>query len=598
MATKDKDDITAYISSDNIKNTSVDTANMKKIANAFKNKGCKAKICGLGPNYHTNPKKYGCTGKNDIWVVMVGGDARDTFQTLGGKWFKGLLNKASVLYVRVQGYDGCKKPAKNTPSYVVSGMNLDTWLTKQGYSYLEGNIDTLVKNIKEGKVKGAGLPILSKEVSQKTEIKEGYSTSEPFKAYLEIQYTVDYPPKHKSKPKVKTVNVDFSMEAPEATTSNLIGDDSVKYTRYAPKSIPPSFNNKLSSWLNNTIRENSFNLLEFIKEAEKDYTIETSGKGVKKYYLSKVSFKAEFPSKIEETTDSNNNKKTTNELYGDDDKSSYKMNLYSIGFYKGDTLTAKNFGSAGKKVNEVITSVLDGTNYFGQMKYKKYRYQDYITFKQIIENKTTPVFDFYEMEHWNNNKKDYLKDGNIIGLSNIQYTPINDTLNNSVFIFKGRYDVLRDEDTLSYYYQRYCDLNKILKYGEQTLMNSDTSNTCSNTEAFINARKNYINNYNEKKSYTITVAGVPPVSINDFVCTHMDNPLLDSGNSGLRVASIEYEIDPTKRPIIQTKLGLGKPDTKFIIEDKRKIQQQRLGKVELDVPKNIGYTGDDNIEGI
>lgn len=585
---KKKSNLTFYINSDRIKSNSVDIEHMKKIAEAFKSIGGKTKLCGLGPNYHTQPDKFGCTGENDVWVCMVGGDATDTHQTFAGKWFKGKLKKASLIYVRVQGYGGCKKSAINTKS-IQSGVNLDKWLTKQGYSYLEGSVAQIVKDIKAGKIKGAGLKNLTGDVSEKKEIKEGYSTSEPFKAYIEIQYTVNYPYNHSSKPQVKTINVDFSMEAPEAVTTDTIGN----------KTIYPSFNNKLSSWQNNVIRENSFNLLQFIKDAERDYSIDTSGKGVKKYYLYKVTFKAEFPPNFEKTTtgDGDNSKEvTTNNLYGDDDKASYKMNLYSIGFYKGDSLVAKNFNSAGKKVNEVITSILEGTNYFGQMEYKPYRYQDYISFKKIIENKTKPVFDFYEIEHWANNKKDIIEDGNIIGLSNISYTPIQDTLNNSIFIFKGRYDVLRDEDTLSYYYQRYCDLNRIMKYGEQTLMNSDTSNNCSNTEAYINARRNYINNYNEKKSYTITVAGVPPVRINDFVRTHMDNPLLDSGDGGLRVASIEYEYKHDTRPAIQTKLGLGKPDTKFIIEDRRKIQQQRLNNVQLDVPKNIVYNGDDDIE--
>ena len=78
----------------------------------------------------------------------------------------------------------------------------------------------------------------------------------------------------------------------------------------------------------------------------------------------------------------------------------------------------------------------------------------------------------------------------------------------------------------------------------------------------------------------------------------MDNPLLDSGSRGLKVSSIEYKMNPDTRPVIQTTLGLGKPDKKFEMEKMRKIQRERLTQKELNIPVSVVYNGDDNIEGL
>ena len=608
-----KKNTTFYVNSDGIFNNKTDKANMNKIISAFKEAGYSAKNAGHGSNAHSFPMKHNCTGKNDVWVCMVGGDDAGMYRDMLASYFKKRIKDATICIMRVyNSYKGrgITKSAKDI-NYLPKAYddnysktdptirgNLAEWLTKHGYMYMEGSISDIIKDIKNGVFYGA-IPQAIKETEStaditnkttKTEIKVGYSQSQPFSAYLEIQYTVNYPYNHSSKPTIKTINVDFSLEAPEVVTTNT---NNKKY-------IPPSFNNNISPWLNNTIRQNSFNLLQFIKDAEKDYTIDSTAKGVKKYYLYKVGFKAEFPSNFQkktETVDGKSKEVTTNVLYEDNDMASYKMDLYSIGFFKGDIINAKNMSSSGKKLNDVISDVLTDTNYYSRMKYGNFRHQDIITFSKVKENASEPVFDFYEMEHLDDNKE-HIVDGTIIGLDNIVYNPLQDNLNNSMFIFKGKYDILRSETTLRYYYQRYCELSKILKYGEHTLLGSDTTNTCSNSEAYINARDNYVNNYDERKSYTITVTGVPPVYINDYVRTHMYNETLDSGENGLKVASIEYIFDPDSRPVIQTKLGLGKPDKKFVIEEMRKVQSYRNKQPPLSLPSGVVYTGDENIEGL
>ena len=612
----------------NINNKSEDNKRINEFVKAFKKAGHNAKNCGVGSNIHSFPNKYGCSGSDKkVWVFIVGGDCAGTYRDMTAKYFKAKLNGAKLCFIRQYRELGAKRGIKKKASAIktlgrsyddtfsktdptITG-GLDKFFQKNGVSYFEGSRKKIIEQIEKGEIQGAGLSGYGKgstTSSTKQSVKYGYSTSSPFTAYLEIQYTKDKNWNHKDKPKIKKLTVDFSMKAPKATTTNKIS-----YTTYSTKktkdgktkkekirktvTIPPSFTNNLPSWVNKMIRENSFNLLEFIQEAEKDYNKEH------KYYLYRVSFKAEFPENKTEATstdDSGESTKTvTNYLYEDSDEASYKMNLYSIGLYKGDTVNAKNYQSSGKSVNNIIKSVLNETDYHAKMKYGKFRNQDSIMFNKIVEGETKPVFDFYEMEHWNDaNNKRYLVDGTIIGLSNVQYQPINDTLNNSLFIFKGRYDVMRDAETLKYFYQRYCNLDKILKYGEQTLMNSDTNNELSYTEAYNLARANYINNYEERRSYTITVAGIPPVSINDFVRTTMDNPLLDSGSRGLKVSSIEYKMNPDTRPVIQTTLGLGKPDKKFEMEKMRKIQRERLTQKELNIPVSVVYNGDDNIEGL
>lgn len=642
-----------YVNSDNITNKTQDTNRIKKFVQAFKDAGHKAKYSGLGSDTHSHPDRYGCKGSDSVWVVTVGGDCAGTYRDMCSDYFKKRLNGAKLVVIRVYNKGGCSKSASSInklgrahdDNFSVKNptinSNLDKWFTKHGIGYYEGNTTQIIKDIKAGKIKGAGLEGFT-TVDASSQIKLGYSTSNPFKAYLNIQYTKDknwdnglnkttlsnlkkaldkaeknytnsvtkkmkesvikdYKKKYDNakkkyndyingkKPSIKQLNVDFSLEAPEATTTNKVTYTVGKTTKTI--TIPPSFNNNLISWLNNTIRENSFNLLKFIQEAEKDYNQEHD------YYLYKVSFKSGFG---KDNTDKikKNDKNTSNVLYDKNDQASYKMNLYSIGLYKGDIVTAKNYGSSGKKINDVIKEVLNEINYHPIMNYGKYRFNDRVKFIKIDEN-TKPVFDFYDMEHWNNYKlKDYVVDGNILELSNVQYTPINDTLNNSLYIFKGRYDILRDNETMSYFYERYCNLNNILKYGEQTLLGSDTSNNLSSTEAYNRARESFLNNYEERRSYTIKVAGIPPISINNLVRTYMDNPLLDSGENGLKVSSIEWNINPDTSPCIETTIGLGKPDKKFEISKILKIQKERAKNKALDIPTNVSYSGDENIDNL
>ena len=610
----DRSKYTFYLNADGIFNSTKDKKMLKDFVNAFKKAGFKAKIVGYSQsNIHTKPDKYGCTGANDVWCMVFGGDDAALYKdTIAGKWFKNKLGKAHVCVIRVFNSGGISKKAKNINnlkkahddnyskykdgSVVIKG-NFAEFLTKIGLSWFEGTPATIVKQIKEGKIEGVGFTFLTnsniksdvKIETEKIEQQKGYSTSKPFMGYFQIEYTVNHPYGHVSNPPVKIINVDFSLQAPEATNPNVING----------KKLYPSFNNTVSSWVNDKPRENTFNLLQHIKDAEDDF-----GEVDKLYYLHKVSFKAEFKDNYQDVTTNDKETQgksvtTTNVLYESTDEASYKMNIYSLGFYKGDIVTAKNMNSSGKKVNSVLEDVLKDTNCYTKMNYGLYRFNDSIKFVEIKENITMPVFDFYEDEHWDLLNSNKIVDGNIVGLSNVSYSPINDTLNNSLFIFKGRYDILREEPTMSYYYQRYCDLNNVLKYGEQTLLNSDTSNNSSNTEAYIAAKKNYYNNYDERRSYTIDVIGIPPVYINDFVRTHMDNPNLDSGESGLRVASIEYKIDPKERPVIQTTLGLGKPDKKFVIENKRKNTQDRMK--ELNIGENINYyskSNDINLGGL
>lgn len=640
---------TFYVNSDNITGKTQDKNRVKKFVQAFKDNGNKAKYVGVGSNIHSNPQSYGCKGSsNKIWTVVVGGDCAGTYRDMLSSYFQKRLNGAKIVIIRVFNKGGITKNASQIKTLkrahddnfsvknpTITG-GLANFFKKHGIGYYEGTTSQIVRDIKNGNMKGATLEGLGS--SSSGSIKRGYSTTNPFKAYINIQYTVDknwdnglnkntinklkkelnkaqtnYTNSIKNKksektikqykntydkikkkynnyikgkkPQIKQINVDFSLEAPERTTTNKITYKSGKKTKTI--TIPPSFNNKIPTWINNTIRENSFNLLEFIQEAEKDYKKEHD------YYLYKVTLKSAF-GKDETTNISKKDKK--NLLYDNNDQASYKMNLYNIGLYKGDIISAKNYGSSGKKINEVINEILQEINYHPNMIYNKYRHNDRIEFTKIDE-KTKPVFDFYDTEHWNNgNTKDYLINGNIINLSNIQYTPINTTLNNSIFIFKGRYDVLRDKQTLKYYYERYCNLNKILKYGEQTQLQSETSNNLSNTEAYNNARNNYINNYEERRSYTIKVAGIPPININNLVRTHMDNPLLNSGENGLKVASIEWNISPKQTPAIQTTIGLGKPDKKFEIQKLLQIQKQEKKNKKLDIPTNVTYSGDENIE--
>lgn len=611
--TEDKKDFKFYVNNDNIFNKSKDKSVMKDFVKAFKEAGFKAKYVGAGSDSHSHPDKHGCTGENDVWCVVVGGDDAAMYREFAeSKAYKKKLGKAHICLIRVYNSGGIHKKAKNINnlkkahddnyskykdgSVVIKG-NLADFFNKVGFSWFEGKPSTIIEQIKNGEIEGKGLTALTgsatgssttKSTTWEEEFKKGYSTSNPFKAYLEIQYTVNYPFNHKSNPPVKTINVDFSLEAPEATNTNVING----------KKIYPSFNNKIPSWANNTIRENSFNLLEHVKDAEGDF----GATDTKIYYLYKVTFKSEFKDNVHQETihDAETGKSkeiTTNTTYdATHDDASYKMNLYGLGFYKGDIVTAKNMNSSGKKLNSVIEDVIKDTNCYSKMNYNQYRFADYIDFKEITKGTAPPVFDFYEMSHWDKDKNNIIVDGNIIGLSNVSYTPINDTLNNSIFIFKGRYDILSDDETMSYYYQRYCDLDRVLKYGEQTIMNSDTSNTSSNTEAYVTAKKNFFNNYDERRSYTIDVAGIPPVNINDFVRTHMINPNLDSGDDGLKVSSIEYKISPKESPVIQTTLGLGKPDKKFVIEDKRRVQQTKYK--ELDIGRNIKYESTFNMEDL
>jgi len=541
-----------YIVSDHINSKAKDIERMNKFASAFKYLGHKAKVCERGTDAHSNPNKYGCTGKNDVWVCVFGGvDIEVISDHTGYKqsdWFKDRIKKANLMYiymsspegqaVSLNGKVGTAHDGKGNISGLSSISNVADFLKKHNITYIrDGTTDAVVQKIRQGKFEGANF--LSSSVGDTSTtsytIKHGFDTSQPFEAYLRVDYTIDM---LDGKGKIdKKAYIDFTSQSQEVGVY--------------------SFNNDPLVYQNLKKFANTIPLLEHLKEIH-----DPSRSKSYKYYLKKVSLIRHF------------DKKTNNGVLWDKktDDASYKINLYRMGLSTGEATNPMNLGVSGKSLMDSVKTILEKAKYHHKIIYAKYRDNDRINFVAELEM-NNPVHTFNEGI-----------DGDVIGVSNVKYSPTSDLINNSITTFKS---IIKENNTSKtmYRYARKGKLTQIMRYGEQTHLES-----LSETSAFAEASQVSYNNlqdhYRPNTTFTVRASGLANVDVNDFVATEMINPLL---SNQFIVQSRKIITDVTKRPMIQTEYGLGDIDRSIKVKKDLAKQRKALRDKDIDVEKSCHY---------
>ena len=559
MATKK----TFYIVSDNIQSKSKDKARMKAIGKAFASIGHKYVITEVGSNAHTNPKKWGCTKKNDVWCYVVGGACAGTIADLTGytgfgTWFKNSqLKKASLMMIFVSAPEGkcvdiatIKKLGIAHDDYFskkVKGFtgikNPSNYLQKKGVTWIQDGTTTgIVNKIKAQQWNGSQIDVTNdsstKEITNSYTVTHGFDDGVPFEAYLKIDYTVN-----DKKGKLKTIYIDWSSEAP----SNLT-----------------KFNNDGTIiWNNDEKHIHEINILDKIKSANGDYGHTKTNK----YYLKKVTFMRDFQNKL----DDKDTEQDESKLYEwKTDQSSYKMKLYDIGLFSGEVLNPQKLGVSGKTLLDGVKSILDKANYEVDLTYGNYRTMDTLTFREGKDKKKIK-YTFNEGF-----------DGDVLGISNVKYSPTKDLVNDSIVVYNTSKE---DDKTKKYHYTRKAKLGEVLRYGEQSHI-EDISESTAYYDATQKSYDNLMEYYKPTITYTLKAVGLAPLKINDWVETKMVNPLLDNE---YQIASRKITINVDDRPMIQTEWGLGDIDAKLKVKNNLAQQRKKLVRKALDINESVQY---------
>lgn len=564
---------TFYIVSDNIQTKSKDKARMKAIAKAFRDLGHKTVIGDVGASAHTKPKAKGCTKKNDVWVTIFGGVCGGTIADMTGytgfgNWFKNdQLKKASLFVIWVSKPEGAsinvatakKLPKAHDDGFSPSGFNgipnPKEYLKKKGVTWIEaGTTDAIVNLIKTQNWEGSGFDIdtgsSTKEITNKYTITHGFDSSTVFEGYLEVKYTVNNP-----KGKLKNIYIDWSSQA--------------------PSSVAKFNNDNTIQWVNDKKFIYETNLLEKIKTAEKDYAEISNNK----YYLKQVILHRDFADKYDDKETEENESL----LFDDKDQSSYKMLIYDLGVFNGENVKIESMGVCGKTLLDGMKNTLEKSQYLFNIHYSRLRNNDRITFKNDTKE-TNISYTFNEGF-----------EGNIIGISNVKYSPTSQLMNSSAIIFKSQKK--EDSAKATYNYVKKAKVNEVLRYGEQMKVENLTNETGSR-EATQKSYDNLEEYFKPITTFTVKSVGLPPVEINDWVETKTVNPLL---TNEYRVASRKINIDVEDRPMVQTEFGLGDIDAPIKVKKNLAKQRKKLVRQALDLNESVQYEDrqtDEFIDGV
>lgn len=351
-----------------------------------------------------------------------------------------------------------------------------------------------------------------------TKIVNGYDKDNIFKGFFQIDY--------------KVVN-----ERNESFESYLVLDFSQKSNN------PSAYGNNDKGFdpitLNNSIKQATINCNQYIKEDaySKGYT-DAYANGLK-IYLRAIKLKSLA------TTEAGINAPYYQMDNGTIDNASCKLDIYACGFNNGTLINPTDLSSCGKSLNTEIESLIKSSGYLINMEYSQHRKNDVINF--LVDNQTKAKF---VAEEGDNN--------NILSWSSINYTPVSTLFNNSIYVFKSQ-----AKDSAFYRYVNSKVSGSILKYGEQTSLQT-TSETLSDKEAYFYSRvKNDKFNWKPTYTYTISVVGSPDLDINDLVQVKADAQKL---NTVKRVQSIKISYNNGQIPRIRTELGLGEMAQEFQLQ--------------------------------
>lgn len=354
----------------------------------------------------------------------------------------------------------------------------------------------------------------------------GFDKDKPFMAYIAIDYIIS-----KSKDtfnendKVHTIYLDFTA------------DSDVEYY---------GFSGFETVMINNAIRVGSCNILEYIKDANMDFN------GKNNYFLRRVRF-------LYDTPEGDN-------LYETDgsDDSSNKILIKSLSLKHDFVGSSKTLDTGGKTILDNFSTFIKEYDRCSLMNYGEHREDDVLSFYPKRVNKT--IYTFRE------------DDDRFVGLSNINYSPIDKTFNSSYKVFKNA-----GKDGKSYNnFANSRSPQSIFLYGEKEDVETLDDGT-SPYEAYYKARYTNEKFTDEiKYSYTIEWEGVPPVVIGDYVECVMDNPKLSDVK---QVKSISYKCSNSDACNIITTIGLDE------ISPIIKLYDNMRGIRKLASGKKTKYTG-------
>ena len=555
---------TFYVNSDNIQNKSKDKERVKAIMEAFKSIGHKAVNCGVGSDVHSNPKKWGCTGKNDVWVCVFGGVcggtiADQTGYTGFGHWFKNdQLKKAHLFYIFLNAptgsasdLDTIKKLPRAwddsfSPKSFTGIPNPKEYLKKNDVTWIQGGTtDAIVQKIRTQDFQGSGLNDSGQSntttQTEKVQITHGFDPQSSFEAYLRVDYSIG------SRTGTEhSIYLDWSSKAPSDSAS-----------KFPSESSPV--------WKNNEKYIYEIDLLDKIRTAEGDY----EKTGTTKYYLKRVTFLRDFPNVV----DNKETEEDESKLYDKaKDKSSYKMLLYDLGVFNGEVINHQSLGVNGKTILDGVNTILEKADYEFQLKYNPYRMNDYITFAKHTDTEENIVHTFNEGF-----------DGDIIGISNVKYSPTKDLVNDCLTVYKS--NLVENDNTATYRYTRKAKLGEILRYGEQTHIENLQQETAYR-DATQHSHDSLQKYFKPFTTFTVKSVGLPPVNVNDWVETKTINPLL---TNVYQVASRKITINVEDRPMIQTEFGLGDIDAKIKVKKNLAKERKKLVREPLDLATSVQY---------
>ena len=351
-----------------------------------------------------------------------------------------------------------------------------------------------------------------------TKIINGYDKDNPFKGYFQIDYTVT---NKEGKSYESYMVLDFTQKS---NNSSAYGNND--------KGFDPI-------WLNNSIKQATINCNQYIREdAYKKGFTDAYADGLK-IYLRTIKLKSlsTTPEGINAPYISNND--------GTIDNASCKMDVYACGFNNGTLINPTDLSSCGKSINTEIESLIKSSGYLINMEYSQHRKNDVINF--MVDNQSKPKF---VAEEGDNN--------NILSWSSISYTPVSTLHNNSIYVFKKQ-----QSDGAYYKYVNSKDSQSIMRYGEQTSLQT-TSETLSEAEAYYYSRvKNDDYNYKPYYTYTISVVGTPDLDINDLVQVKADAQKL---NTVKTVKSLKISYSNSQIPRIRTEIGLDEMAQEFQLQ--------------------------------
>ena len=595
---------TFYLCSDrNAGSKSTDADRLKQIGTALRSMGHKTVYIGVGPNVQWSAPDKGCTGTNDVLLVVCSGLDVGVLEEWGGtigNYWRSKFKKAHPFMIKLMSGTerrtvggnktinwGSMNGGTNTGFYQRIGR---AWDANYGYalsnpanyckqhsiSFLQGGgsggINDIINRLKKGEIGGSGITLTSDKTTEDLKNKDvtiGYNTSTPFQGYLKIGYVVK--DKDGKKSEIRYITMDWSEEAPDTTNKWGNTDEDSKDISL--------------SWVNNRHTKFETNILEKIQSVEHKYDDKSRSADTNKYIIKTIDFVSYTYKKVDASKKKSSSNKNDESLIYDPstDQSTHKMLLYSIGFFSGDIINPQTLGVSAKSLLDGVNTILNESNYLCNMKYGEHRESDQLVFRTHDDNNLNDINKLEEFNEFIN--------GNIIGLSNIAFSPVTDMSNTNMLIYKTVSGGVTKKNT--YHHARTSNLNNLLRYGELSKVNKSDTIT-SYAEARQKSYDDYLENFNTQVTYTATITGLPYTQLNDYV----QAVTIDERLSGAyQLASKTIHIDVEKRPMIRTDCGMGKIDTELAIYKNLEAQRKELVKFKADINEPISYEGEINLLG-